>query len=255
MKKQSDLKRLLEYAGNRRFLAYLSWVLSVISRIDGVLDEKPFEESKNPGKPADSSITFEHVSYSYDGEKNALEDVSLTIQAGETAALAGPSGGGKTALASLAAGFFRPQKGCIRIGGVNLCDIPREELMNTVSFVFQNSHLLKTSILENVRMAKPEAGREEVLKALDEATAFADPDNEVRVGKALTALSKGKTVLMIAHRLTSIVGADQIYILEQGKIAEKGTHKELLERQGKFAHMWKQYQQAAQWKLTEEAGL
>lgn len=127
--------------------------------------------------------------------------------------------------------------------------------MNTVSVVFQNSHLLKTSILENVRMAKPEAGREEVLKALDEATAFADPDNEVRVGKALTALSKGKTVLMIAHRLTSIVGADQIYILEQGKIAEKGTHKELLERQGKFAHMWKQYQQAAQWKLTEEAGL
>ncbi len=195
--------------------------------------------------------------------KNALDDISLSIKPGQTAALVGPSGGGKTTLANIVARFFDPQKGQVRIGNVDIRNIPKERLMNTVSFVFQNSRLIKTSILENVRMARPDATREEVFKALeaaqcmdiiekmpdgmdtvigtkgvylsggeqqritiarailknapililDEATAFADPDNEVRVQQALSVLSKGKTVMMIAHRLSSVTDADCIYVL------------------------------------------
>ena len=174
--------------------------------------------------------------------------------------------------------------------------------MNKVSFVFQNSRLIKASILENVRMAKPNATREEIAHALevaqcldiieklpngidtvvgtngvylsggeqqriaiarailknapililDEATAFADPDNEVRVQKALSALSKGKTVIMIAHRLSSITGVDCIYVMQDGEIVESGTHHELIERNGIFARMWKNYSEAAEWKIAKE---
>lgn len=273
-----------------------------ISRIDEVLNEKPLSESSVNNVPEDNSITLEHVSYSYDGKKNALNDISLSIRAGQTIALVGASGGGKTTLANIITRFFDPQRGRILIGNIDICDIPKETLMNKVSFVFQNSHLIKASILENVRMAKPAATREEIRHALevaqcmdiieklpngidtvigtngvylsggeqqriaiarailknapvlilDEATAFADPDNEVRVQQALSALSKGKTVIMIAHRLSSITGADCIYVLKDGEIAESGTHRELIEKNGIFTHMWKNYSEAAEWKILNE---
>lgn len=264
-------------------------VNDAINRIDEVLKEKPLPECRKVQEPFNYSITLEEVSYSYDGKKNALDHISLSIGQGQKAALVGPSGGGKTTLANIVTRFFDPQKGRILIGNVDIRDIPKEVLMNKISFVFQNSRLIKDSILENVRMGKPNASREEVIQALDaaqcmdiieklpdgidtvvgtngvylsggeqqriaiarailknapilildEATAFADPDNEVRVGQALSVLSKGKTVIMIAHRLSSITDADCIYVLRDGKIAESGTHEELIAQNGIFTHMWK----------------
>ena len=289
-----------------------------INRIDEVLNEKPLSESSVNNIPKNNGITLEHVSYAYDkrsdsanpiSEKNALNDVSLSIKPGQTVALVGASGGGKTTLANIVTRFFDPQKGRILIGNIDIRDIPKEILMNKVSFVFQNSRLIKASILENVRMAKPDATREEIAHALeaaqcldiieklpngidtvvgtkgvylsggeqqriaiarailknapililDEATAFADPDNEVRVQQALSALSKGesadspgKTVIMIAHRLSSITDADCIYVLQDGEIVESGTHSGLIERNGIFTKMWKNYSEAAEWKILNE---
>lgn len=273
-----------------------------INRIDEVLREKPLPESTVNNEPKDNGIILEHVSYSYDGKKNALNNVSLTIQPGQTVALVGASGGGKTTLANLITRFFDTQKGRVLIGNTDIRDIPKETLMNKVSFVFQNSRLFKTSILENVRMGNPAATRDEIIHALeaaqcadiieklpngvdtvvggngvylsggeqqriaiarailknapililDEATAFADPDNEVRVQQALSALSKGKTVIMIAHRLSSITGADCIYVLQDGEIIESGTHRGLIEQNGVFARMWKNYSEAVEWKLAKE---
>ena len=288
------------------FMSEDSMIVSdAIRRIDGVLKEKPLPESRISHVPSDHSIVLEHVSYSYDGEKNALNDVSLSIKSGQSAALVGASGGGKTTLANIVTRFSDPQKGRVLIGNTDIRDIPKETLMNQVSFVFQNSRLIKASVLENVRMARPGAAREEVVNALkaaqcmdiieklpegidtvvgtkgvylsggeqqritiarailknapililDEATAFADPDNEVRVQQALSALSKGKTVLMIAHRLSSITGADCIYVMQNGEIAESGTHDELIRKNGMFTHMWKNYSEAAEWKIEKEAEL
>ena len=274
-------------------------VNDAIGRIDEVLNEIPLPESRTDNVPSDYSVTLEHVSYSYDGEKNALDDVSLSIKSGQKVALVGASGGGKTTLANIVARLFDPKKGRILIGNIDIRNIPKETLMNHISFVFQNSRLLKASILENVRLGKPSATRGEVARALeaaqctdimeklpngmdtvvgadgvylsggeqqriaiarailknapililDEATAFADPDNEVRMGEALSALSKGKTVIMIAHRLSSITDADCIYVMRDGKIAESGTHKELIDQNGIFTGMWKNYSEAAKWKI------
>ena len=289
-----------------------------INRIDEVLNEKPLSESSVNNIPKNNGITLEHVSYAYDkrsdsanpiSKKNALNDVSLSIKPGQTVALVGASGGGKTTLANIVTRFFDPQKGRVLIGNTDIRDIPKETLMNKVSFVFQNSRLIKASILENVRMAKPNATREEIAHALeaaqcldiieklpngidtvvgtkgvylsggeqqriaiarailknapililDEATAFADPDNEVRVQQALSALSKGesadsprKTVIMIAHRLSSITDADCIYVLQDGEIVESGTHSGLIEQNGIFTKMWKNYSEAAEWKILNE---
>lgn len=273
-----------------------------IGRIDEVLNEKPLPESSENNIPKDNGITLEHVSYSYDGVKNALNDVSLSIKPGQTVALVGASGSGKTTLANIVTRFFDPQKGRILIGNIDIRDIPKETLMDKVSFVFQNSRLIKASILENVRMAKPNATREEITHALeaaqcldiieklpngidtvvgtkgvylsggeqqriaiarailknapililDEATAFADPDNEVRVQQALSALSKGKTVIMVAHRLSSITDADCIYVLQDGQIAESGPHSQLIEKNGIFTKMWQDYSKAAEWKIAKE---
>lgn len=295
-------------------------VNDAISRIDEVLGEQPLPAGENAGELADHSITLDHVSYSYGdsnksgGRKNALDDISMHIEDGQTVALVGASGGGKTTLASLVARFFDPQHGRVMIGNTDIRDIPKEALMDHVSFVFQNSRLMKASVLDNVRMAKPEASREEVLQALktaqcmdivdklpdgidtvvgtngvylsggeqqrigiaravlkdapililDEASAFADPDNEVMIQKALSALAKGeissgkrarKTVLMIAHRLSSITDADCIYVLQDGKIAERGTYSGLMAQNGIFTHMWNEYSKAAAWKIAKEANL
>lgn len=278
-------------------------VEDALQRIDSVLNLKPLPESARPQSPCDGSVELRGISFSYDGKTDVLHDISLSIPAGRTVAFVGPSGGGKTTLANLISRFFDPRSGSVRIGGVDVRDISKEELMNTVSFVFQNSRLLKTSILENVRLGRPDATREEVLEALrnaqcsdileklpdgvdtvigtkgtylsggeqqriaiarvmlkntpviimDEATAFADPDNEAKVQKAFSRLSRGKTVIMIAHRLSTVVGADQIYVINDGRIEESGTCRSLLEQDGMFSKMWKNYQTSVQWKVAKEA--
>lgn len=274
-----------------------------LQRIDSILTLKPLEEAENPCHPQDSSVEFDDVCFSYDGEKNVLKNISLVIPVGQTVAFVGPSGGGKTTLASMISRFYDPESGTVRIGGVNVRNIPKEELMNTVSFVFQNSRLIKASVLDNVRMGKPDATREEVMAALenaqcqdiieklpegvdtvigakgvylsggerqriaiarvmlkdtpiiilDEATAFADPDNETKVQAAFSKLSQGKTVIMIAHRLTTVTGADTICVIQDGRIVESGSSRELMKRDGLFARMWRNYQTSVKWKVEKEA--
>ena len=277
-------------------------VNDALQRIDSVLNLKPLEETEHPGHPKDASVELQNIRFSYDGETDVLKDISLAIPQGQTVAFVGPSGGGKTTLANLIPRFFDPKSGSVKIGGVSVKDIPKEELMNTVSFVFQNSRLIKATVLENVRMGKPDASREEVLDALhnaqcddileklpygadtvigtkgvylsggeqqriaiaramlknapviilDEATAFADPDNETRVQAAFSKLAEGKTVIMIAHRLSTVAGADQIYVICDGRVAESGTSRELMERGGIFSRMWQNYQTSVQWKVAKE---
>lgn len=275
-------------------------VADSMSRIDSILEMQPLPEAEHPKHPKDNSVELSEVSFRYkDADRNALNDISLTIKAGEHVAFVGPSGEGKTTLASIVARFWDVTGGSVKVGGVNVKDISKEELMDTVSFVFQDSRLLKTSILENVRMAKPDASREEVLKTLhdaqcddileklpngvdtvvgakgvylsggeqqrisiarvmlknspililDEATAFADPDNEAKVQAAFNVLAKGKTVLMIAHRLSTVTGADRIIVVKDGRVADCGTHDELKNRDGLYAKMWEQYNKAAKWKV------
>jgi ATP-binding cassette subfamily B protein IrtA len=275
-------------------------VADALERIDGILDRQPLPETKDGRAVEDSSVTFENVSFRYENaSKDALHQISLQIKDGEHVAFVGPSGGGKTTLASLAARFFDTTEGTVRIGGVDVRDIPSEKLMEKVSFVFQDSKLLKMSIYDNVRMGKKDATREEVLQALkdaqcediiakmpngidtvigskgtyvsggeaqrlsiaramlkaapililDEATAFADPDNEAKVQAAFSRLSEGKTVIMIAHRLSSVVDADRICVLKDGEIRERGTHKDLVVNGGIYAHMWEAYNQSVCWKV------
>ncbi len=273
-----------------------------LQRIDSVLGIEPMTESANPKHPENASVELNDVHFSYDGKTEAVSGVSLNIKDGQTVAFVGPSGGGKSTLASLISRFFDVKSGSIKIGSADVRDIPKEELMNTVSFVFQNSKLIKASILENVKMGRPDASRAEVMEALkaaqctdiiekfpdgadtvigsegvylsggeqqriaiaramlknapiiilDEATAFADPDNEVKVQAAFSELSKGKTVIMIAHRLSTIQNADCIYVIENGKIREQGTRDELMKREGLFAKMWNDYCTSVEWKVAKE---
>lgn len=278
-------------------------VADSLSRIDSVLNLDPLSEPREPKSPKDSSVELKNISFSYDGKKDVLKDISLTIPAGATVAFVGPSGGGKTTLANVISRFFDPKSGSVSIGGVDVKDISKEELMNTVSFVFQNSHLVKDSVFENVRMGKQDATREEVMDALekaqcmdiieklpqgvdtvigtkgvylsggeqqriaiarvmlknspviilDEATAFADPDNESRVQAAFSNLSKNKTVIMIAHRLSTVADVDKIYVLADGRIAESGSGASLIEEKGLFSKMWNDYQTSVKWKVEKEA--
>ena len=278
-------------------------VTDALKRMDAVLTAPALSRPEQPQSPKDSAVTFDHVTFSYDGTKNALEDISLTIGAGETAALVGPSGGGKSTLASLAARFFDPTSGAVSIGGVNVKDMDPGQLMNTVSFVLQNSHLIKASILDNVRLGRPDASETQVIAALeqaqcmdiiekfpqgvhtvigsqgvylsggemqriaiarailkdapvlilDEATAFADPDNERKVQAALTRLAQGRTVLMIAHRLSTVTGADKIFVLEEGRLVQQGSFVQLSQSPGLFGRMWNEYQQSVAWNVAKEA--
>ncbi|WP_461815903.1 ABC transporter ATP-binding protein [Faecalimonas sp.] len=277
-------------------------VNDALERIDSVLQLNPLEETSKVQSPKDSSVELSNIHFSYDGNKKVLQDVSLSISAGQKVAFVGPSGGGKTTLANIISRFFDPQNGIVKIGGVDVKNIAKEELMNTVSFVFQNSHLIKASIFENVQMGKPDATREEVIEALrnaqcmdiieklpqgidtvigtkgvylsggeqqriaiarvmlkdtpiiilDEATAFADPDNELKVQLAFSKLSKGKTVIMIAHRLSTVAGVDKIFVIKNGAIVENGTNQELIEKKGLFYQMWNDYQTSVKWKVQKE---
>ena len=277
-------------------------VADALARIDSVLEAAPMQVQAVPQYPKDSSVTLQDVHFSYDGETEVIKGVSLEIQPGHTVAFVGPSGGGKSTLANLVCRFFDVQSGSIRVGGADVRAIPKEELMDTISFVFQNSRLLKGSILDNVRLGRPQATEAEVLAALkaaqcmdivekfpagihtvigtkgvylsggeqqriaiaramlknvpililDEATAFADPDNEAKVQAAFAQLAKGKTVLMIAHRLSTVANADCIYVVQDGQIAESGTKDELCAQNGLFARMWQEYQASVQWKVAKE---
>ena len=277
-------------------------VADALERIDSVLDAEPVSESDRPQHPADGSVTLKDVHFSYDGKTDVIRGISMHIQPGQTVALVGPSGGGKSTLASLICRFFDVQGGSICIGGADVRDISKAELMDTVSFVFQNSRLLKGSILENVKLGKPDATEDEVLSALraaqcmdiiekfpngvhtmigmkgvylsggeqqriaiaramlknapvlilDEATAFADPDNEARVQAAFAELAKGKTVIMIAHRLSTVANADCIYVVQDGRICESGTRDDLCAKNGLFAKMWRDYQSSVEWKVAKE---
>lgn len=285
----------IAYAGESQMI-----VEDALKRMDDILDVAPLAEAGKKEVPKDASVELKNVAFAYDDTKgNAIDGISLNIRDGEHIALVGPSGGGKTTLASLIARFWDVKSGAVKIGGVDVKNIDSKELMNHVSYVFQDSKLLKTSILENVRMGRPDASEQELLQALkeaqcmdilekfpdgvntvigskgiyvsggeaqrlaiaraflknapvlilDEATAFADPDNEVLVQKAFENLSRNKTVIMIAHRLSTITGADRIYVLKDGKIAEEGTHEELTKQNGIYTHMWKEYNQSVNWKV------
>ena len=280
-------------------------VADALQRVDTILDAEQLPETVNGKKPSDSSVEFRNVSYSYDGEKNAVENISLNIPSGSTVAFVGPSGSGKSTMANLISRFFDVSEGQVLVGGVDVRNIKKEILIDNVSFVFQNSHLIKGTILDNVRMARPQASKEEVMNALeksqcmdivkklpngvdtvvgtngvylsggeqqriaiarvmlknapvvilDEATAFADPDNEVMVQKAFSELAKNRTVIMIAHRLSTVAGADRIYVLKDGKIEEYGKYNELINNGGMFSKMWNDYRHSVDWKVSKEASL
>ena len=277
-------------------------VADALARVDSVLDAEPVPENDHPRHPKDASVSLKDVHFSYDGKTDVIKGVSLKIQPGQMVAFVGPSGGGKSTLANLICRFFDVQSGSVRVGGADVRDIPKEELMDTISFVFQNSRLLKGSILDNVRLGRAQATEAEVLAALkaaqcmdivekfpegihtvigtkgvylsggeqqriaiaramlknapilllDEATAFADPDNEARVQAAFAQLAKGKTVIMIAHRLSTVANADCIYVVQDGQIVESGTKNALCAQNGLFARMWQDYQASVQWKVAKE---
>ena len=274
---------------------------TALGRINTVMDAPTLEVTSSPQQPKDNGVEFKDVTFTYDGaDQPALDHISFKVEPGQTVALVGPSGGGKTTAASLIPRFWDVSSGEVLVGGVNVKDIDPHALMDKVAFVFQNTRLFKTSILENVRAARPGASREEVLSALhaaqcddileklpngintvigsegtylsggeqqrvalarailkdapiivlDEATAFADPENEALIQKALKTLTKGRTVIMIAHRLSTVIGADKIIVLDNGKVAEEGTHAALSVGGGLYERMWKEYNQAVTWKIA-----
>ena len=276
---------------------------TALGRIRMVMDAPELKMPEHPKTPQNSRVEFKNVSFTYDGaETPALSHVSFTAEPGQTVALVGPSGGGKTTAASLIPRFWDVDSGSVTVGGVDVRDMDPHVLMDQIAFVFQNSRLFKASILENVRAARPEATREQVLAALmaaqcgdileklpkgmdtmigtegiylsggeqqrvalarailkdapivvlDEASAFADPENELLIQKAFVQLTKGRTVIMIAHRLSTVVGADKILVMDQGRLVEQGTHGELTAAGGLYARMWADYNRAVQWKITSE---
>lgn len=286
------------YAGESQMI-----VEDALNRMYEILETEPLSESEKNQKPVDSSITLNNVAFSYENsDSNAIDRINLSIKAGEHIALVGPSGSGKTTLASLIARFWDVKSGTIKIGGADVRNIPSNELMNYISYVFQDSKLLKMSIMDNIRMGNPNATDEQVMQALrdaqcmdiiqkfpdgvntmigskgiyvsggecqrlsiaraflknapvlilDEATAFADPDNERLVQQAFEKLAKNKTVIMIAHRLSTITNADCIYVLSDGKISEKGKHDELISKNGIYSHMWNEYNKSVNWQVGKQ---
>ena len=275
-------------------------LIDALKRVDSIMEIEPLEDNNSGKMPAGHDVELKGVTYRYkDAVRDAVNNVSIKIREGEHVALVGPSGSGKTTLAELMVRFFDVTEGEILIGGVNVKDISSVELMKQVSFVFQDSRLIKKSILDNVRMAKPDASESEVLDALkkaqcmdiieklpkgihtvigekgtylsggeqqritiaraylkdapililDEATAFADPDNEAKVQAAFEELSKGKTLIMIAHRLTTVMNADRIFVMDNGRCTESGSHDELMEKNGLYRRMFDEYSRSVEWKV------
>ena len=276
-----------------------------IGRLDEILSQQPMEEPKVQKRPADDAVAFDHVTFTYPGaDRPALEDVSFSVQPGQVVALVGPSGGGKTTAASLIPRFWDVDSGSVTVGGEDVRKLDSAALMGQVAFVFQDTRLFKESLLENIRAARPDASREEVLAAahaaqcddileklpqgldtvvgargvylsggeqqrialarailkdapivvLDEATAFMDPENEEKMNAAIAEVIRGKTVLVIAHRLHSIVNSDQICVLEQGTVADVGTHEELLGRCPAYQKLWQAAEDSAQWGVNQRGG-
>ncbi len=274
-----------------------------VGRVEAVLQTQPLAAGNYRGTLRQTGLCFEQVSFTYPGKATpAVRQVSLTIPPGKTYALVGPSGGGKTTLATLVPRFWDVQAGSVKLGGVDVRELPEEELMRQIAFVFQNTRLFKASLLDNIRAARPGAGRGEVLRAahlarcddilaklpqgldtvvgsggiylsggeqqrialarailkdapvvvLDEATAFADPENEYRIQQAFRHLTKGKTVLMIAHRLSSVRQVDCIAVLQAGEIVEQGSHEQLVKQNGVYAGLWREYQTAIAWKVRRQ---
>lgn len=274
-----------------------------MGRLDEILGQQPMAEPQKKKQPRDAGVAFDHVTFTYPGaSRPALDNVSFSVRPGQVVALVGPSGGGKTTAASLIPRFWDAALGSVLVGGTDVRELDSQALMKQVAFVFQDTRLFKQSLLENIRAARPEATREQVLDAahaaqcddileklpegldtvvgakgvylsggeaqrialarailkdapiivLDEATAFADPENESQIQKALEALTRNKTVLMIAHRLSTVQNADRILVLSGGRIAEQGNHGELLKQGGIYAGMWADYQRSAQWKVEKE---
>jgi ATP-binding cassette subfamily B protein len=275
-------------------------LIDALKRVDKIMEIEPLGEGNSNERPTDFGIEVKNVSYRYkDATRNALDNVSFSIKQGEHVALVGPSGSGKTTMAELLVRFFDVAEGEICIGGVNVKDMPSSYLMEQVSFVFQDSRLIKKSILENVRMGKPDATEDEVLEALkkaqcmdiieklpdgvntvigekgtylsggeqqritiaravlkdapililDEATAFADPDNETKVQAAFDEMSKDKTLIMIAHRLSTVKNADKIFVMDDGKCVESGKHDELIAANGLYKRMFEEYSKSVEWKV------
>lgn len=284
------------------------WMLAscALDSIEAILNENPLVDSINPQKPKNHSIEFEGVYFDYenaDGDEHILNDVNLKINENETVALVGPSGGGKTTIASLIPRFWDVNQGSIKVGDVDVRDISTKELMKNISFVFQNTTLFKDSIYNNVAIGRKGASRDDVKKALsltqcddiidelpdgintvigsegtylsggqqqrialaravlkdapiiilDEATALADPENEYLIQKAISEITKDKTVIMIAHRLSSVKNVDKIYVVENGRIVEKGNHHTLIDSGGIYSRMWDEFNQSIQWKVKSEA--
>ena len=274
---------------------------NAMNRIETVLGVPTLKAVENPIIPQGGDVEFKDVSFTYDGaETPALSHVSFAVRQGETVALVGPSGGGKTTAASLVPRFWDVQNGAVKVGGVDVRNIEPKVLMDKVAFVFQNNRLFKASVLDNVRAAKPHATEDEVKRALtlaqcddiieklpdglntmlgsegtylsggeqqrialaravlkdaeiivlDEATAFTDPENEALIQKALGVLTKDRTVIMIAHRLSSVVHADNIVVLQDGQVKESGKHEELVKKEGLYSKMWADYNTSVEWKIS-----
>ncbi len=247
------------------------------------------------------NIEFENVSFSY-GENKVLENLSLTLEEKKTYALVGHSGSGKSTVAKLLSGFYKVDKGAIKIGGYPLTEYTKEAIIRNISFVFQDSKLFKKSIYDNVSLADESAGKEEVMKALslagcdeiikkfkdrentiigskgvylsggekqriaiarailknspivimDEASAAIDADNEYELQKAFKNLMKDKTVIMIAHRMTSIRNVDEIIVLEKGNVVERGNNDLLVKKQGVYSRLLGLYETANDWRVSNE---